>query len=292
MHRNFTLVFVAALLAGCFSSAQVLTPERERALKQGDTFKECRQCPEMIVVPPGSFIMGSAENEPGRFNTEGPRHQVTFARQFAVGKFSVTFDEWEACMAARGCNASPPLDQNWGRGRRPVINVSWNDAKDYVTWLSKITGKTYRLLSEAEREYVTRAGTTTPFWWGSSISIKHANYNGHSYSDEPEGSFRRQTLPVGSFAPNHWGLYDVHGNVWEWTEDCYKDSYDGAPTDGSAVTDGDCTHRVERGGAWANDPGRLRSASRGWDNFEYRLMPYTGFRVARVLISPEPSWEK
>ena len=154
----------------------------------------------------------------------------------------MTFDEWDACVADGGCNGYQPSDEGWGRGRRPVINVSWDDAKAYVAWLSNKTGKTYRLLSEAEREYVTRAGTTTPFWWGSSISTSQANYDGtNTYGSGVKGEFRHETLPVDSFQPNPWGLYQVHGNVWEWVEDCYHESYAGAPSDGSAWTFEDCS---------------------------------------------------
>ena len=145
---------------------------------------------------------------------------------------------WDACVAAGGCNGYKPGDQGWGR-RRPVINVSWDDAKAYVAWLSRATGKPYRLLSEAEREYVTRAGTTTPFWWRPSITTSQANYDGASYSiGFMKCEYRKQTLPVNSFQPNPWGLYQVLGNVWEWTEDCWHDSYAGAPADGSAWTSG------------------------------------------------------
>src|SRR5262249_27787754 len=145
-----------------------------------------------------------------------------------------------------------PSDQGWGRSKRPVINVNWVDANSYAAWLSRKTGKTYRLLSEAEREYVTRAGTTTPFWWGSSITPKQANYDG---SADPytgggaKGENRKRTVPVDSFEPNLWGFYNVHGNVWEWTDNC--------------LTTRDCSSRVVRGGAWGNDPLFLRSASRG-----------------------------
>ena len=170
--------------------------------------------------------MGSPASEKERNSDEGPQHRVTFARQFAVGKFAVTFDEWDACVGDGGCNGHRPEDEGWGRGKRPVINVNWDDAKAYVAWLSRKTGKTYRLLSEAEREYVARAGTTTPFWWGSTISTSQANYDGNStYGSGSKGEYRQKTVPVDSFQPNPWGLYQVHGNVWEWTEDCYKDSY-------------------------------------------------------------------
>jgi formylglycine-generating enzyme required for sulfatase activity len=240
-----------------------LPAERERALKPKDVFKECANCPEMVVVPAGSFTMGSPANEIERYNHEGPQHVVTFSRQLAVGRFALTFDEWDACAADGGCKGYKPSDQGWGRERRPVINVSWDDAKEYAAWLSRKTGKTYRLLSEAEREYVTRAGTTTPFWWGSSISTSQANYNGRfTYGGGAQGEFRQKTLPVDSFQPNPWGLYQVHGNVWNWLEDCWNESYQGAPSDGSAWTSGDCSKRVVRGGSWSSDPQLLRSAFR------------------------------
>ncbi|MBZ0138696.1 MAG: formylglycine-generating enzyme family protein [Pseudorhodoplanes sp.] len=240
----------------------------------------------MVVVSVGSFTMGSPASELGRYSDEGPQHIVTFARPFAVGKFAVTFDEWDACVADGGCAGYTPSDQNWGRGRRPVINVSWIDAKAYVAWLAGKTGRTYRLLSEAEREYVTRASTTTSFWWGSSISTSQANYDGNlTYGSGSKGVDWRMTLPVDSFQPNPWRLYQVHGNVWEWTEDCWNVNYARAPMDGSAWTAGDCTRRVLRGGSWNVNPRNLRSAIRsryaaigqGYD---------IGFRVARTLITP------
>ena len=169
-----------------------LTPAREHALQPGDSFRECATCPEMVVVPAGSFVMGSPAPEYGRGSNEGPQHTVTFAQTFAVGRFSVTFDEWDACVADGGCGSYPPPDQGWGRGRRPVTSVSLYDANGYLTWLSRKTGATYRLPSEAEREYFTRAGTTTPYWWGSTISPDQANY----------GRSVNQSLPVDSFLPN------------------------------------------------------------------------------------------
>ena len=175
----FALVGLALLGVVVSGDAQsALTAARERALKPKDTFKECANCPQMIVVPAGSFVMGSPDSEEGHSEAEAPQHMVTFARAFAVGQFAVTFEEWDACVAAGGCKKYRPADEGWGRGRQPVINVSWDDAELYVTWLSSRTGKAYRLLSEAEFEYVTRAGTTTPFWWGASISTEQANYDG------------------------------------------------------------------------------------------------------------------
>ena len=261
-----------------------LSPERERALRPKDSFKECATCPEMVVAPAGTFTMGSPASEPGRSSLEDPQHAVTFARQLAVGRFAVTFDEWDACAADGGCGGYRPYDQGWGRGRRPAINVSWDDAKGYVAWLSRKMGKTtYRLLSEAEREYVTRAGTTTPFWWGASISTSQANYDGNqTYAGGAKGEYQVKTLPVDAFQPNSWGLYQVHGNVWEWVEDCWNDSYRGAPSDGSVWTSGNCKLRVVRGGSWVSIPENLRSASRNGGASANRLNNL-GFRVGRTL---------
>jgi formylglycine-generating enzyme required for sulfatase activity len=205
---------------------------------------------------------------------------VTISKPFAVGRFSVTFAEWDACVADGGCGGYRPADEGWARADRPVINVSWDDAKLYVQWLSKKTGKQYRLLYEAEREYVARAGTTTPFWWGSSITPEQANYDGnYTYNGGPKGECRQKTLPAKSFKPNPWGLYQVHGNVYDWVEDCYHDNYNGAPSDGSAWTAGECTYRVLRGGSWYSNPPNLRAAYRDNGNPRNRLN-FRGFRVA------------
>jgi formylglycine-generating enzyme required for sulfatase activity len=250
------------------------------AFKPKEPFKECSNCPEMIVAPSGSFLMGSPENEPKRSSNEGPPHKVTFAQPFAVGKFSVTFDEWDACTASGGCNGYTPSDHGWGRGRRPVLYVSWDDAQAYVTWLAHATGKTYRLLSEAEREYVTRAGTATPYWFGTSISPEQANYD--NYNSTNAGGSHLRTSPVDAFEPNPWGLYQVHGNVSEWTEDCYHESYQNSPSDGSAWKDGDCSRHVIRGGSLVDDSRDLRSASRGADPTDFRSLDKS-FRVARAV---------
>jgi formylglycine-generating enzyme required for sulfatase activity len=171
----------AILLLVCIVSvsvlAQVLTPDRERALKPKNSFKECEQCPEMVVLPSGSFTMGSPDSEKGHFDDEGPQHIATIAKPFAVSKFEVTFDEWDACVAVSGCKIKPD-DYGWGRGKQPVINVSWDDAQEYVTWLSKHTGKSYRLLSESEWEYAARAGSTTAYAWGNEIGKGNPNCTG------------------------------------------------------------------------------------------------------------------
>jgi formylglycine-generating enzyme required for sulfatase activity len=228
-------------------------------------------------------MMGSPESEREHSGDEEPPHVVTIGKPFAAGKFPVTFAEWDACRADGGCAGYIPGDQGWGRSNRPVINVTWNDAKAYAGWLSKRTGRNYRLFSEAEREYVARAGTVTPFWWGTSISTDQANYDGnHTYGDGLKGEYRKNTLPVASFRPNPWGLYQVHGNVYDWVEDCFHDGYQGAPSDGTAWTAGDCTYRVIRGGSGSSEPQYLRAAFRTCtypDERHYDI----GFRVARTL---------
>lgn len=259
---------------------------KQISYKPGDTFKDCDDCPEMVVVPPGEFMMGSPKSEKMRGEDEDPRRKVTIANKFAVGKFEVTFSEWDACVKGSGCNGYKPREKGWGRGNRPVINVNWYDAKAYVTWLSHKTKQTYRLLSEAEWEYVARANTDTPFWWGNSISTAQANYDGNDTYNGTKGKFRVKTLQVDSFKANNFGLYNVHGNVWEWVEDCWHKSYHGAPKDGTAwLKGGDCKKRILRGGSWYNNPDYLRSANRNWDNATNRYF-ITGFRVARALAAP------
>jgi formylglycine-generating enzyme required for sulfatase activity len=253
----------------------------EQKVRPHGVFQDCPECPEMLVAPAGEFAMGSPASEVD--HAEGPQHKVTIPRSFAVARFAVTFDEWDACVAAGGCDGYRPSDNGWGRGQQPVINVDWHKAKAYVAWLSAVTGKSYRLLTEAEREYVTRAGTITPFWWGSSISTSQANYDGnHVYADGSKGEVRGRTLPADSFAPNPWGLYQVHGNVWEWVEECWHDTHEGAPGDGSARPGGDCRFRVVRGGAVSERPKYLRSASR-MAMAVGMATGSLGFRVARAL---------
>jgi formylglycine-generating enzyme required for sulfatase activity len=250
-------------------------------LKPKDVFSECAGCPEMVVVQAGSFMMGSPNEERDRKPGE-EQLSITFPRRFAVGKYAVTFDEWDACVVGSGCDYRP-ADLGWGRGNRPVINVSWNDAKRYVAWLGAKTRKNYRLLSESEREYVTRAGAVTPFWWGSSISPQQANYDdARAYGRGSRSEGRRKTVPVDSFGPNPWGLYNVHGNVWEWTEDCWNERNIGNPGDSSARTSGNCERRVVRGGSWDLYPRYLRAAFRiGFAGVDRSNS--IGFRVARSI---------
>ncbi|WP_200815205.1 formylglycine-generating enzyme family protein [Amphiplicatus metriothermophilus] len=262
------------------AAPETAEPEPPSAAASGEAFRDCDVCPLMRVAPAGSFRMGSPPNEPARQASEGPQIDVAIARPFAIGVHEITFAQWDACVADGGCDRHAPGDAGWGRGERPVINVSWDDAQAYVRWLSEKTGKAYRLPSEAEWEYAARAGATTPFATGMAITPDQANFNGeHPYIGEP-GLFRKQTVPVGRFAPNAFGLHDMHGNVWEWVADCWTHSHAGAPTDGAAREGGDCARRVLKGGAWNTGAWRLRAghrlpkpaAAREFDN---------GFRVAR-----------
>ena len=232
--------------------------------------------PAMVVVPAGAFVMGSPASEAGREPFEGPQRTVRVAA-FAIGQSEVTFGEWDACVAMGGCSHRPD-DRGWGRGDRPVVDVGWDDARQYAAWLSRQTGQQYRLPSEAEWEYAARAGTTMAYGWGERIGRNLANCDG---CGSPWDG--RQTAPVRSFPANRWGLYEMHGNVWEWVQDCYNASYDGAPTTGAPWTSGDCAYRVQRGGSWRDGPGWLRSASRGlWVGPDPRSA-FTGLRIARDL---------
>src|SRR5262249_1680143 len=248
------------------------------AYQAGDSFRDCLKCPEMVVVPAGSFDMGSPAREADRYDDEGPQRPVTIERPFAVGKFEVRFDEWMQCVLDEEWGMV--TDERWGRGPRPVVNVSWNDAKRYVAWLAKKTGKSYRLLTEAEWEYAARANANTPHYWDkqSDNPCLHANvlnpsvkkkyaFAGDSFSCEDGYD---ETAPVGAFRPNAFGLYDMLGNVWEGVEDCWHDSYKDAPADGSAWVTKDCDSREVRGGGWSTYLQLVRSAARLRLTPEYR----------------------
>lgn len=268
----------------------------------GDVFRDCANCPDMVVVPPGSFTMGTSKSK-----RERPRRRVKIATPFAIGRFQVTRAQFEIFVKATGHDVENTCwtykkggwQELFGRSFRnpgfaqdhshPAVCVNWHDAAAYAVWLSKMTGERYRLPSEAEWEYVTRAGTTTPFWWGASISTDQANYNGSAVrGDGTNVKYRRGTVKVHTFKPNPWGLYQVHGNVWEWVGgDCWNETYKGGPTDGSPWITGDCRNRVLRGGSWASPPRFLRSAARNWDRAGHRNY-VIGFRVARTLV--RQSW--
>jgi formylglycine-generating enzyme required for sulfatase activity len=272
-----------ALLLSRQPTAKLLSPEEEKALEPLDSFRECDKCPEMVVMPSGSFKMGSSSDEEAPSN-ENPQHLVRLQSPFAVARYAVTFDEWDGCVADGRCSVRKPDDDRAsGRDRKPVVGVSFDDAKEYVSWISIKTGKSYRLLSESEREYVTRAGTETLFSWGNTISANQANY----LADE---GFRGHTITVDSFAPNAWGLFQLHGNVNEWTEDCYHDRYGNAPNDGTTWggSSRDCRDRVIRGGSWADQQIWLRSSSRD-SRSAADHSDTIGFRIARTLAVPNSS---
>jgi formylglycine-generating enzyme required for sulfatase activity len=230
----------------------------------------------MVVIPAGTFMMGSRPEEEGRDDSAGPQHEVTFANSFAVSEYEVTFDDWDACVDFGDC--PPANDSGFGRGQQPVINVSWDDANRYVAWLSTMNSRSYRLLSEAEWEYAARAGSQMAYSWGDEIGNGKANcLNCDSKQHD------KRPAQVGSFAPNQFGLHDMHGNVWEWVEDCYHDNYNGAPTDGTAWAAGSvCTLRVLRGGSFYDKSPEIRSAHRLWIAPGNRMV-HVGFRVARTL---------
>ena len=232
-------------------------------VRDGEMFRDCPDCPELVVIPASEFWMGSPTSEEGRYADEGPQREVRVER-FALGRYEVTFEEYERFAVARGRDP---------RGR-PVINVSWEDAMAYAAWLSG-TGFRYRLPSEAEWEYAARAGTETRYSWGNAIGRNRANCTGC-------GSRWGETVPVGSFAANAWGLHDMHGNVSEWVEDCWQDNYWGVPSDGRAWTSGGDCSRVARGGSWNHFPRLLRAANRIRLDAGYRN-DSVGFRVARTL---------
>jgi formylglycine-generating enzyme required for sulfatase activity len=288
----------------------VKSDDEVAALKNGDVFRDCAKtsdvCQDMVVIPAGSFVMGSPDGktpvvglegkpksgsvapaEKGRGGDEGPQHEVSIAR-FAVAKFDVTWEAWDRCVALGGCS-KVPTDQGYGRGKRPLINVSWDEAKAYIDWLSRLTGKSYRLLTEAKWEYTARAGTQTTYYFGDAAICTFANVADQSYKRaggvneivDCDDQFVF-TSPTDSFPPNRFGLHDMAGNVFQWVQDCYVDSYADAPSDGSAVRDKEGCSRVLRGGSWGDLPGLARAARR------IRLIPDVrngsiGFRVARSL---------
>jgi formylglycine-generating enzyme required for sulfatase activity len=255
---------VAAIILPTIAAPKPIKPAvgvYPKSYRPGDTFKDCDDCPEMVVIPPGQFRMGDLSG--GGDKDEKPAHDVRIDYSFSVGKFEVTQAQWHSVM-----EYNPSYFEG---SRRPVERVSWEDAKSFVNRLRNKTGKDYRLLSEAEWEYVVRAGTTTQYHWGD-------NFDGGKVA---KGSV---TEPVGRYAPNAFGLYDMHGNVWEWVEDCLHDGYAGAPSDGSAwISGGDCRYRSLRGGSWYNEPGDLRAADRQWLLIDIRVINGGGFRVARTL---------
>jgi formylglycine-generating enzyme required for sulfatase activity len=294
------------------------------ASRPGELFRDCDDCPEMVVVPAGTFLRGSPDSEPGRYEGEGPQRPVTI-RQFAAGKFDVTRGQWAAFVSAtkrpisKGCawtggssDGKPDTNASWNSlnfsqdDSHPVVCVTWRDAQDYASWLSERTGHKYRLLSESEWEYAARAGTTTPYPWGSSASHENANYGADvCCSGLAFGRDRwTYTSPVGSFPPNAFGLHDMHGNVLQWVQDCFAGSYSKTAADGTAYETvvqlkeagpfadmtgtSSCSYRMVRGGDWGDVPAMIRSAFRNYGPApgatldDYRSGG-VGFRVARAI---------
>lgn len=298
---NLTLIKTRAEVVAELIWPKTLAAAALQALQPKAVFKECAGCPEMVVMPAGNFMMGAPDDEarghdvdkrsdtsnPANktFADERPRHEVAIARPFAVARYEVTFEEWNTCVLLGGC-PSQDSDEGWGRGRQPVIHVTWEQAKLYTKWLAKRTGKPYRLLSEAEWEYVARAGSDTAFAGAGQIEKGMANCDGCGSQWD-----NKRAAPVGQFPPNAFGLHDVHGNVWEWVEDCYQSSYDAAPVDGTAVIASGCVNHVLRGGSFYNWPINLRSAARNWLRPDFSRDSQkaeaparsVGFRVARTF---------
>lgn len=294
-----SLVVVASLAmqsAPAFSASDAAAGSATSAAvapNSSSRFRDCDECPEMVVVPPGRFTMGDDPNDPLHDSSALPPHEVAIAYRFAVGAFEVTFAEWAACVAGGGCSGYEPDDEGWGRERRPAIRISWQDARSYVGWLSSRTGQRYRLLTEAEWEYAARAGASAAYPGGPTPNRENANFGKDKCCRgfaEGKDAWEEGTAPVGSFAPNGSGLFDMSGNVWEWVEDCWNRSYDGAPTDGRPSTKGwatdrttgDCSDRVARGGSWNSVPQLANTARRLWTRPATRSVSL-GFRVARTL---------
>ena len=255
-----------------FFTWSAIATEPEKPLLPGVTFKDCSVCPEMSVIPSGTFMMGSTKGK----KRELPVTQVNIRNPLAVSKYEITFDEWDACYNSNGCSKKPS-DRNWGRGRRPVINVLLTDITEYLSWLTIKTGYKYRLPSESEWEYAARAGSQTEFYWGDHMQIGAANCR--DCGTEWSGI---KSAPVGQFKPNAWGLYDVHGNVLEYVTDCWTTNHNNLPNDGSPILTKNCLSKVVKGGAWYYLPKVSRSASRARN--DRRVSGYfIGFRAFREL---------
>ena len=298
-HNPLAVLFGTFLACLSVSAAQrqdeaAMSGDDNELPKVGESFQDCPECPLMVVVPAGTFMLGALESEAGSDEDERPVQRVAVS-SFAIGVYEVTFAEWDACIKGGGCGGWRPADEGWGRGRRPVINVSWTEARLYLDWLSGRSGWRYRLPGDSEWEYAARAGTTTPFHTGSTISTDQANYRGRwsypSGDSVPGGLERGWTIPVGSFGPNTFGLYDMHGNVWEWVgkRDCTPQFIGGGPWGyeyscgiGRGASYDPYYSRYLRGGSWASGPGNIRSASRIWSDMDGSDWAI-GFRVAREL---------
>lgn len=295
-HRGFAATTFAAFIAISIDTPVVRAGPGANAQPSvpPETFRDCPEdCPEMVVIPSGTFTMGtSPDRREGLtqelktfFQNEGPVRTITIKNPIAVGIHEVTWAEWEKCVDAGGCDGAAPEaaggDNGWGKGNRPVIEVSWHHAQTYLGWLSAKTGYRYRLLTEAEWEYAASAGSDTYFSWGDEAGEARANCSGCGSEWD-----NRETAPVGSFEPNAFGLYDMHGNVREWVEDCWAERYDVQPVDGSAYTKPDCMLRVVRGGAWNLPPVYVRLKARDCYHPDDQLNT-VGFRIARTIAAEQ-----
>jgi formylglycine-generating enzyme required for sulfatase activity len=268
-------------------------PPKEDLFPVGKPFRDCPECPEMVVIPEGEFMMGSPSKEPGRERTEGPQRRVRVDR-VAIGKYEVSYAQWKACVNEGVCQTAKGMRHSLGGDDHPVVNVDWDDAQIYVTWLSRKTRNTYALLTEAQWEYAARAGKPDTRWWGASETDACRYANVSTARTRQKHSIRwnvfecedewLETAPIGRFQPNPWGLHDMLGNVAEWVEDCYdENAYSTASSDARAQTVAGCGTRVVRGGSWKNNPNLVRSASRNAAQPDTRE-EQIGFRVARVLL--------
>jgi len=278
--RATTAAITAALgcTLGLFAACPAADPRAEAPRIFRDRLADGSEGPELVVIPAGRFQMGDLGG--GGDPDEGPVREVTLVRSFALGRYEVTFEEYERFCRATGHPV--PDDSGFGRHRRPVVNTTFQDALAYVRWLDRETGKLYRLPSEAEWEYAARGGTPTRFWWGNEPESGRANCAGCGTAWDGES-----TAPVGRLPPNPFGLHDVLGNLWEWTADCYQNSYDGLASDGRAHLYRDCGKKVIRGGSWVVPPRELRVANR-WRVHAVAPSDEIGLRVARDL-EPTPA---
>ena len=297
--RNLTIAATITLAGAAFA-------QNVAGQTPGERWRDCDECPEIVAIPAGTFTMGSPASEAGRYDREGPAHPVTIARPFAIGVYEVTRDEYsrfvqatehstgdESCLVNEGHHWEERAGWSWRNVdfhqsmRHPAVCISWDDATAYVSWLSRRTGMDYRLPSAAEWEYAARAGKSTPWYWGDSSEEQCRNANGADRTTDfpwrtPCSDGHARTSLVGSFKANDFGLHDMLGNAWEWVQDCFNWSYDGAPTTGDAWEGGDCSARVMRGASWANTPKYLRAAHRAGERTTFRS-DYMGFRVARTM---------
>ncbi len=326
LSKQFTsiILIVLSLLFSIATSAQI----KKSSYKPGQTFRDCSKCPEMVMIPAGSFMMGSPANEVGHSDVEGPQKKIAI-KEFAAGKFDITLAQWKIFVnatnrpIATGCAWSgfkDPTIKDWDPNpnaswqhlgfpqdsTHPVVCITWNDAQDYVKWLSEKTGNTYRLLTEAEWEYAARAGSNTPYPWGFVANHEYANYGADSgWKAIAIGRDKwLYTSPVGSFPPNAFGLYDMQGNVLQFVEDCFSPNISEIPSDGSAYKKDTlihmtgtfsfmngkrtCENKIVRGGDWGDPPQMLRSGFRNWApgpgfTIENYRSGGVGFRVAREL---------